>query len=250
MKRSIRIPVWYVLPLLVVALVAFLGGGFLRTGAAASHPTAATTLTATVTRILTQTITRTVAIATPTEPPKLAAVATTVSATDTPAPTPSPTPPTETPAPPTATSVPTASPTVVPPTATAMPPASLQVGQALQHDGMTLDMVTSAYDGGCCYGTYIDFQAENHTNSTLNFDLGASDVLLQFSGGKQLSANNKTGFNNFAPDDKLKFHVEINIGWDAFQALERDAANTYYTVTIAHFSSHITGARWRVDLAH
>lgn len=154
-----------------------------------------------------------------------------------------------------ATSVrPTAVPTAAPPPVT-VSNSVLRIGETWAGRGLSLRSVGPAHyfwgecnTGWDCAG--IDFEVQNTSGSTLNFEVPAGAFYLELSSGKRFVSNNGAGFNNFSSGSTQKFTISFRVRWGDFEAAKRDRSITYYIVGVQQFNDRIPEAKWREEVNH
>jgi len=100
--------------------------------------------------------------------------------------------------------------------------------------------------------TIVEFEVQNLSGSTLNFEAPTGGIYLELSTGKRYSTTNaqNPGFNDFRSGATKRFGVFFDVNYTNFETAIRDRNVTYYTVGVQRFNDRIPEAKWREEVAH
>ena len=158
-----------------------------------------------------------------------------------------------------------AKPTYVPvtgvPIALTDPGTVLAFGETWIGDGLRL--TTTGDVGSQFCNTAVDFNIENASHDTLNFEVPIQAFTLELSTGQTYSGTTQPApgcllpgaqsifaFNDLRPTASAKFQVPFAMSANDFQAFKRSASSSWYGVQVKAFNARISHAEWRADIVH
>jgi hypothetical protein len=231
MRPLRRIPVWYILPLVIVLAIGLWIGGLLV-------PSRFAPVTPVTPVVNTQ---PTVNVA-PTINAAVAATQTAAPRASTPTPVArnvAPTAPRAT-AGPTATAAPSATPAAL------SPDTVLTYGEPWTGEGVKL---TTRGEPQFSYGgkTRVYFRFENSSGTTLNFDVPETGVYMEM-GGRRYNLSAPLKVNGLRTSQSLDLDAQFTLDYRVYEEAARREPSM--TLNVRNFSSRIPQAQWRLDLAH